>query len=50
MVKISESKRDVFCCSVVAFVIANLVDGRDVVYCSPLDVSVATLVVVGNDL
>ncbi len=50
MVKISESNRDVFCCSVVAFVITNSVDGIDVVCFSPWDVSVATLVVVGNKL
>ncbi len=41
---------DVFCCSVVRVVIPNALDGIDVVCCSPWDVSVATLVVVGNKL
>ncbi len=50
VVKISESNRDVFWCSVVRVVIPNAVYGIDVGSCSPWEVSVATLVVVGNEL
>ncbi len=49
-VKISDSKRDVFCCSGVAVVIANSVDEIDALWFLACDVSVATSVNLGNKL